>query len=210
MAAQEEKRRALHKNSLRTAHAVQASRKSAYQRDAVDKNRQAAHTSLKDRSTDTAAVKAAVPEDGQSLREKKDQYKKSRAAELRRCIGKIACACTVFLLLYAILLGNIKVNELNEESLKTKKQIEQLQSDEKKLSVELERKTDLRQIENIAVNQLGMVKLEKSQVTYVDLKNPDKVEIIGKSTDTEQQNKDSRGLINSIVKTLSVIVEYLN
>lgn len=57
-------------------------------------------------------------------------------------------------------------------------------------------------IEEYATTQLGMVKLDNSQVEYVEMSNPDKVEVSGAGAGLT-------GAWDSLVKSFSAVLEYL-
>ena len=61
---------------------------------------------------------------------------------------------------------------------------------------------DMEAVEEYAVNQLGMVKMDNSQIEYVELTNPDSVTVAdsGVSLDT---------LFAGLAHSFSAIVEYI-
>ena len=67
-----------------------------------------------------------------------------------------------------------------------------------------EQRFNLEYVEDVAVNQLGMVKQDKNQITYIAISNPEKITI---AADAES---DSSGIVAAIVKSFNAVVEYLN
>lgn len=96
----------------------------------------------------------------------------------------------------------ISLNELTLDISSTKNDLEQLQSDNSVLAIQIERKNSLENIEEIATEQLGMVKLESYQIHSVNLVEDDSIEVI--STDND------RGFFDGIVASFNILVEYLN
>lgn len=99
--------------------------------------------------------------------------------------------------------SNAHLNELVNESTKLKKQSEKLKNEEIQLRVELERKTDLREVERIAFEEFGMSKIEKHQIEYIRLPISDKAEILN-------NNQQKTGVISDIIKNFNIILEYLS
>ena len=54
------------------------------------------------------------------------------------------------------------------------------------------------------MNQLGMVKQDKNQITYIAISNPEKITIAAGA------ESDSSGIVAAIVKSFNAVVEYLN
>lgn len=85
-----------------------------------------------------------------------------------------------------------KLSALDEE-------YEELLNREKQLNISLAAKADLRLVEDIAVNQLGMSKLEQHQIEYVSLDSADKAVVI---------ENDDNGVFADLFKNFSVVWEY--
>ena len=103
-------------------------------------------------------------------------------------------------LVVVCILNNVKLNELTYENSALKKDSNLLESDIVKLNVEIEKKTDLREIE-LKATMLGMSKLEKQNIEYINIPSSDKMVIL--------KNENSN-IVDSIFKNLSVILEYLS
>lgn len=113
------------------------------------------------------------------------------------------CASFVCILLAAVVLnGYISLNELSREVTNKKKELETLEGENSVLSLAIDRKNSLGNIEEIATEQLGMVKLESYQIHTVNLAKDDSVEVI-----TEEK---SGSFLDGIVASFSILVEYLN
>lgn len=102
--------------------------------------------------------------------------------------------------LTVIMVGNARLNELTLEISSANKQLAALQDEEKKLNVELDRRIDLRNIEEYAKNNLGMQKLMKSQIIYVNLSGEDEAVIVdnGKSDVWDWVTSHVSGIFRSI------------
>lgn len=101
-----------------------------------------------------------------------------------------------------VLHGYISLNELTLRSVEMKNEVERLESSNSVLEVRIDRKNSLGNIEEIATEQLGMVKLESYQIHTVNLAVDDTVEVV--------KSDNERGFFDDIVASFNILVEYLN
>ena len=83
-----------------------------------------------------------------------------------------------------------------------KRQYEVLENEEIQLQVSQGSKANLRTVEEIASGKLGMRKIEQYQVSYVNLENEDKAEVIDNSADD--------GFFGGLFRNFAMILEYLS
>lgn len=79
--------------------------------------------------------------------------------------------------LLAVMVGNVQLNRLNNQEAQLKSQLSNAKSAQVQLNVQLESRTSLDNVENYAVNKLGLQKIGPYQIEYVHLLNTDKVEL---------------------------------
>lgn len=128
---------------------------------------------------------------------------KSKKAKKKYFTPLTVCLTAVCMLLAAFVLnGYISLNELTLKNASSKRTIEELQSDNSLLSIEIERKNSLASIEQIATEQLGMVKLESYRIHTVNLAGGDSVEIA--------PEKESNPFLDGVVNSFNILYEYLN
>ncbi len=113
------------------------------------------------------------------------------------------CAC-VFAGLMCILTSYNRVNELTTQAAALEEQLIELESTANALNAKKEQRFNLAYVEHVAVEELGMVKLDKNQITYVAISNPEKITVAAKDTES------TPGLVAGIVKSFNAVVEYLN
>lgn len=101
-----------------------------------------------------------------------------------------------------VLNGYISLNELAITNSKMEKELQSLCDQNTVLQLEIERKNSLANIEEIATEQLNMVKLQSYQIHAVNLASDDSVEIAAPSNDS--------GLFDGIVASFNILLEYLN
>ena len=108
----------------------------------------------------------------------------------------------VVILVSFVLYGNISLNELTIENSNKQKELAAVVDSNEILRLEIERKNSLGNIEQIATEQLGMVKLQDYQIHTVNLESDDSVEI------TTVNDKNT--IIDGIVASFNILLEYLN
>lgn len=105
----------------------------------------------------------------------------------------------------AILQSYDRVNTLTTQAAAKENELAALESDGNALNAKKEQRFNLTYVEDVAVNQLGMVKLDKNQITYVAISNPEKITVAG-----SEPAESASGLVAGIVKSFNAVVEYLN
>ena len=128
---------------------------------------------------------------------KTNKTKKKYFSPFTMC-ASIACA----ILAVFVLNGYISLNELSLQASKKSKELETLSSENSVLALQIDRKNSLGNIEQIATEQLGMVKLESFQIHTVNLAGSDSVEIL-----TEEKDNN---IFDGIVANFNILLEYLN
>lgn len=102
-------------------------------------------------------------------------------------------------LLCSFVFGQVELSEVYSEQSSLSKQLEKLQDENMSLESELESKTGLTQVEEYAEKNLGLQKLDKSQIEYVEVKNDSVAEVV----ETEDDN-----IFVSIKKWFRSVLEY--
>ncbi len=126
--------------------------------------------------------------------QKKPVRKKKKPVLLLMAVAMLVCL--VCFRIYTNAQYNETVSELN----RLKKQCEVLQNEQIQLTVRLDSMADLRNIEQIAVGELGMSKIEQHQIEYVNLGSEDRAGVI--------ENDDTG--IGGIFRNFAMIWEYLS
>lgn len=116
-----------------------------------------------------------------SQTEKIVHIKKARMArekEKRKHQSRFAShCCSIFIvLLFAVVLGtviykNSIINETKYEIFNLKAEIKSLNAKAEELSANIERQTELKNIEQIAINQLNMQYPSQAQIVYIEQKH---------------------------------------
>ena len=90
-----------------------------------------------------------------------------------------AIGLCVFTVMLAILSGYTALSELAYQNSRLRKEITTLEGENKGLQAKKEQMYNLTFVEQYAQNELGMVKMEQSDVTYLDLSSPETMLIAG-------------------------------
>lgn len=93
-------------------------------------------------------------------------------------------AAVIFAVMFALLYGKVETNRLFGEITTLESQLSELESDNASLAAEYESKTSLKSIEEYAQNVLGLEKLDKSQIEYVEVEGDTVIEVV----ETESSN----------------------
>ena len=109
---------------------------------------------------------------------------------------------SVFAVVILILSGYSELTALTAQNTDLKEELAELQSNENALNAKKEQLYNLEYVEQCA-QDMGMVKQDSSQVTYVDLSNSERSAIA-------QDEDDTPSLIAGLVSSFNAVVEYLN
>ncbi len=109
-------------------------------------------------------------------------------------------AAVVLAVMFALLYGKVETNRLFGEISTLESELSEIESDNASLAAEYESKTSLKTVEEYAQNVLGLEKLDKSQIEYVEVEADTVIEVV----ETESTN------IFVILKNwISNVAEYL-
>ncbi len=109
----------------------------------------------------------------------------------------------VFAVLMFIVSNYVELSQLATENSRLKDELTQLVDMEKTLEAKQEQIFNLEEIENKAKNDLGMIKMDKSQICYLELQSPDKLS-------TANADEEVPQIVQNAIRGLNIVVEYLN
>ncbi|MCD8006597.1 MAG: hypothetical protein LUF29_06440 [Oscillospiraceae bacterium] len=126
---------------------------------------------------------------------------RNNSVALPQNLVRIIVYAAIFLaVFFALLYGNVETNRLFNEISSLESTLAELESDNASLAAEYESKTSLKSVEEYAQNVLGLEKLDKSQIEYVEVEADTVIEVV----ETESSN------IFVIIKNwFSDVFEYL-
>lgn len=94
---------------------------------------------------------------------------KLQTAQLMRRVRRVCIVLLLLALVTCYIYSQAIITELTTDLQRTQRQLVAAQSDYDYLSGLLDSKTSLKSVAEIATSQLGLMKLDKSQITYVTL-----------------------------------------
>ncbi len=115
-------------------------------------------------------------------------------------LGVFLKAAVILGVLFAVLYGNVETNRLFNEITKLEAQLTSLQTENIALAAEYESATSLKNVEDYAENVLGLKKLDKAQIEYVEIEGDSVSEIV------EPANKN---IFITIKNWVSDVCEYI-
>lgn len=86
-------------------------------------------------------------------------------------------ALSALLVFFCVIYGRVETNRMYQQISAQNQKLESIQSENVRLKSELESKMTLKNVEDYAVNVLGLQKLDNSQIKYVQTQTDDIIEI---------------------------------
>lgn len=94
----------------------------------------------------------------------------------------LTISLVLLVLMSALLYGRMKVDELDRQIQNTKSELSVAQSENVRLNMKLDSMISLKNVEEYAQTNLGMVKMESHQIEYIDLSGENKANVSGSKT----------------------------
>lgn len=108
-----------------------------------------------------------------------EQAKKEMRIGRNRSFVILGAAISLLVVISMLLYGRIKVDELDRKIQSKKNEISIAQSENVRLNMALDSMISLKNVEEYAQNNLGMVKMDNHQIEYIDLSGEDKASVSG-------------------------------
>lgn len=114
------------------------------------------------------------------------QARRQRVADAKRIVKTMCVATVVFLFVVLALYSRVQLDEINYEIEAVDAQMELAKSDAIRINNELAAMVSIRNVEEYAVNELGMLPVQDYQVVYIDLTGEDYVaKVNGENVDRD-------------------------
>ncbi len=114
----------------------------------------------------------------------------------------VLCMALLVMIAYSYMVLNEAADQVNQ----LQRELDTLREQTQMMEIQKSQKYGSEQMQKIAVEQLGMQKIEKSQITYVNTKSSDHTEIAQTKTMRVENSKVLAGIANGF----NTIVEYIN
>lgn len=134
----------------------------------------------------------------------------ARSAQQAVPYGKylVILAC-VFAVALVIVSGYMQLAAVNLENAKMRQEIARLKDEENALNAKKEQIYNLSYVEDYAENKLGMVKLDKSQVHYMEMDTGSHM-VLAAAAPAGDAAARSAGLLSRLARSFSAVLEYLS
>lgn len=116
-------------------------------------------------------------------------------------VSWIICMALVFGIVYSYMV----LTETADQASVLQNELETMREETQMLEIKKEQMYGSQRLQEIAVEQLGMQKIQKSQITYVDTNGGDYTEVAGART-----MKDESPILAGIARGFNTFIEYIN
>lgn len=138
--------------------------------------------------------------------ERRKTIREGRKAEFMKRLRICSTMMAVFGITIGFLCTNAVIIEKSTEVNDKKQQLTEITEANNQIVLDIERNLDLKKIEDIAINELGMKHPDKYQIVYVNVEQNDYAEISGKEKKPEKAQTRMVAMENKAEK----IIEYIN
>lgn len=160
-------------------------------------NRYQYETSPRKLQPDYTQVKKRYPKKSTAKKQNvKTQVKKQEAKNAN--IKIIFYIAAVFAVLFAVSYRNALITQTYSQVKDLKSELAQVEKENKQIEINIESQTNFGAIEEKAKNELGLKKLDDSQIVYVSLDKQDYVESSMQEVKIEDDSNWFENIINSI------------
>lgn len=160
-------------------------------------NRYQYETSPRKLQPDYAPVKKRYPKKSTAKKQSiKTQVKKEEVKNLNSKI--IVYIAVVFIALFAVSYRNALIAQTYSQVKDLKSELAQVEKENKQIEINIESQTNFSAIEEKAKNELGLKKLDDSQIVYVSLDKQDYVESSAQEVKIEDDSNWFESIINKI------------
>lgn len=125
-----------------------------------------------------------------------------RRKKAKVCGAALACLGVIGVVAVYILFCQMQLTQLTAQVSAQTAKLDELTAESVSLSSKQAYSLDMNEIEDYAVKNLGMVKMETSQIEYVELTNPDTITVA-------QSGVSLDALFAGLARSFSAVVEYI-
>lgn len=130
---------------------------------------------------------------------KNNRFKNPRHNKKSNSVSIAICGVVVTILLFVMIYGKVQVSVLYTQISAEKSVVDILESENVRMQSEIESNMSLKNVESYAEDILGLKKLDKSQIVYIQIQNEDVVQVV------ESENN----IFVKIKEKFNSIIEYL-
>lgn len=117
-------------------------------------------------------------------------------------VGRVLCVAMILVLCGTLIYSQMQLTQLTDQISRKESELSDLNSQYVALKTKQEQTLSLNYIEDYAQNVLGMVKMDTSQIEYVEMSSPDLVEV-------NNAGATVNDAVASLVRSFTAVLEYL-
>lgn len=148
-----------------------------------------------------------VSTDVQENIEYRKQARNKKRAGFLKSLRRVALLACAFGMCIGILFTNAVIIEKSSQVSDMQNELNELTEANTQLKLDIEKNLDLKKIEEIAINELGMKRPDKYQVVYVNIEQNDYAEVV---CENETEHKGISAALGAIGSGVSHFMEYIN
>ena len=114
--------------------------------------------------------------------------------------NQIFMVVVVLVLAAGLVINYLSLHEVSADLIEANKTYEKLVTQGEVLKHQIEQQVNFSNIDQLATERLGMVKVQNYQIRYVDIVEADSMSAV---------QTEENGLMNNIVRSFSILLEYL-
>ena len=115
----------------------------------------------------------------------------------------LLCIMAVLIVGGYLLYSHIALNNVSDQLIRAKNELTALEGEAGALQVSIDTKNQMGEIERIATEELGMVKIENYQIQTINLLTDDTIEIV-------KDEPKNNSWWDGVVAEFNILLEYLN
>jgi len=161
-----------------------------------------------DSKYDFSRFDTSMKSESKTVKKEKVKAKEVAATPAKPVMSGFALVAWVICmaLLFAIIYNYMMLTETSDRASKLQNELTAMREETQMLEIEKEQKYGSRRLQEIAVNELGMQKIQRSQITYVNTNTGDYTEV----AQTKTMKGEESTIFAGIARGFNTIVEYMN
>lgn len=129
------------------------------------------------------------------------QTRRQKRKKIR--LSAFSCLAIIVIVAVYVLVCQMRLTQLTAEVYSQTEKLDELTAESVSLANKKTYNVDMTAVEERASKELGMVKMDASQIEYIEITNPDNIVIASNNVSLES-------LFSGLARSFSAVVEYIN
>jgi len=197
-----------HSASFKRTEGERAYRRSAARKPEISSGRTAVSADLQSMTVEQQRMRASasLALRSRTTAPKIRTIKSAKVKPFPTVLVVMSLVCTMLFMF--MVFNTVKINEFSRGIASMQSELNNLMSEKKELELKLDQKNDLREIEKIATEKLGMVKNDNVERAYISINSEDKIEVTYIPKTAPQVTFST--VLSSIGRNFESFLEYIN